>query len=908
MDLALSSGPCEAASLRPGRLRNKQHKHQALNVLVNRLPISENPVFARTLHRAVQVAVFLLVYYFVLIGGFAAGMREYKWRMVSLALLSLLWGAWFLWRVLSRADVPTTRLGYPLLVMLVASVLATFFSTDPRLSAGRLIVNMMLVISLYFTLDWMRDAWRAQLLINAMLLTGAVVCIIGFVELWQWYSGSWTSPVSWHEAGLTWSLGQSVRIKSVLHNPNALAYFLILLIGLAFCKLFHATTTWQRGMWGGYLAIVTIIVVLTQSRGGLLGALTTMVTAISLFLWSHLGDKLKLRGVRLNRRARAGVLVILTLLVVLTLTVVFPTIVQTSRNASFLSGRNFLWASTLRIFLAHPILGTGSGTFAANHLAYRSQAWTSTIYTHAHNIWLTLAAEYGIVGVVAVGYFFVKLGIIILSYLHHTQPKQWSWALVGGVSILAGQGVHNLVDDFMEFPSFTWFTILAVTLCLIPILSQYPPISLQKRRVWLLLVGSGILFIVGGSLWYGRAFAAYDKARLAAQTGAWPQAVRWLEKAVGLDPAYYFYRQQLALAYGHLGRDDDRYLALALAQQEQVYKQSNSYPPDAAYLACLYWHLGQAERAVELMRFSASIAPIHTGAFYSYHLSRPTFFFNLGHYYESMGETDLAQEAYAQVLLAFPQVGTSPYWHVSEGRRQNLRASASIAQQLTDDKNLLAEIAFYSGDYQTALGLFAAPPIDQIGRAKSLLGLGQLESAGMLLATESLQGSARSLPYHAQVLMVRGDLVQAETEIQKAIALSHQDSSMILNEPSYYYLWGSLAEIQGNMSLAEENYKWAIAASTAIQTAYANLVWNRQPMPTEQPFCLLIPYPADSLSQPSIALASLMMAQNDPSGAAEVYINLLQHEPYNLEAQRRLKELSTTYPTFRRRYPTDPIQ
>jgi Flp pilus assembly protein TadD len=377
---------------------------------------------------------------------------------------------------------------------------------------------------------------------------------------------------------------------------------------------------------------------------------------------------------------------------------------------------------------------------------------------------------------------------------------------------------------------------------------------------------------------------------------------------VELDPAYRYYRQQLALAYGELARFDDSYLPLALAQQELVYNQSNSYPPDASYLACLYWQSDQPERATELMHRAASIAPLNFHTYFTYHLSRLTFYFNLGHYLESVGENDLAQQAYAQVLLAFPQAGTSPYWHVSEDRHQMLQASAGVAQQLTDNKNLSAEIAFYSDDYQTALELFAVPPLDQIGRVKSLLALGQLETAGKLLATEGLQSSARFLPYHAQVLMARGDLAQAETEIQKAIALSRLDSSMILQEPSYYYRWGSLAEMQGNTSLAEVNYKRAIAVSTTIQTVYANLAWNRQPMPTEQPFCLMIPYPAENLSQPSLALADLMMSQNDPSGAAEVLENLLRHEPYHLEVQRRLRELITTYPTLQPESLTGPGQ
>lgn len=855
--------------------------------IVNAL-LTDHPVLARTMRRAALAGVILLTFYLTLLGGFVLGVREYRWRMITLGILGLLWGGWFLSKLLRHTDPPDTQLELPLLVMLGITILATIFSTDPRMSAGRLGLNITLAISLYFTLDWMSDEWRDELLVKAMLLTGGIVCLIGLIELWQWYGGHWISPVSWREVGVTLSLRQARRIKSVLHNPNYLAYYLILLLGLAFYKLFHATTAGQRGLWVSYLALVMITAILTKSRSGLLGAFTTTVTAVTLFSWSRWGGKLATRRPKTHQIVLAGVL--LTLGTVL----LSPVIMRTDFSISTLSLRDDFWQGAIRIFLARPLLGAGPATFPTQYMAYRNPAGHTAIFTHAHNVWLTVAAEYGIMGVLSVSYFFIVLGRMILRYLRHTKPSQWSGAMLAGVSILAGQGVHNLADDFMEFPILTWFTILGITLCLVPLRIQHPPLSSQKRRAWMLLVGSSVLVLMGGSLWYGRAFAAYDQARVAAQDGDWLQAVHLLEKAVERDPAYRFYRQQLALAYGELARTDQQYLPPALAQQKQVYDQSNNYPPDVAYLACLHWQSGQPERAIELMRAAVSMTPLHTGRYrgglHSYHLGQQTFYFNLGYYLEPVGEIDLAQRAYAQVLLAFPRMGTSPYWQVNDSHRQMLQASARMAQQLSDNVNLAAEIAFYSGDYLTALELFVAPPTNQIGQAKVLLAMGETELADKLLSSGNPRHTAAGFFYQAQTLTARGDFAQAEAAIRKAIALSPE-------EPSYYYHWGYLAERQENTLLAEENYKRAIAISTAIRTDYANLVGQRQPLPTEQPFCLMVPYPAESLSEPSLALANLRIAQHDPLGAMAVYQNLLRHEPYNLEAQQRLAELLADYPT-----------
>ncbi len=861
-----------------------------LNVLMNRLLMSNSSALTRTIRRSIWAVVILLVYYFTLIGGFAPGIREYRWRMITVSILVLLWGGWFLWKLLHGEDVPGTRLDVPLLAMLGASLLATVVSTDLRTSLDTLLTNIVLAISFYFTIDWMSNQWRANLLINAILLTGGVVCLVGFFELWQWYNGDWISPVSWHEAGFTWSLDNSLRIKSVLHNPNALAYYLILLIGLAFYKLFQGATIWQRGLWGCYLVMAAIAAVLTQSRGGLLGVSALLMVVFVLFLWSRLKNKLVKSRFVPGRWAAMGILLFLILLIS-TWMVASQSMVNSFWNAGFLSGRNYVWEGAVRIFLSHPILGTGPGTFAVQYMTYRDHAWHNTIYTHAHNVWLTLASEYGVIGVLAVACFFIVLARMALRYLWQVKPGEWSWAMGIGLGVLAGQGVHNLVDDFMEFPVFTWFTILALVLCLQPMPVKQPTSSPKRKKWRLLLVGGGMLVALGGALWYGRAFAAYDRARLAAQADNWVQSVQWLEKAVALDPGYHFYRQQLALAYGELARTDDHYLPSALAQQKQVYDQSGSYPTDVAYLACLSWESDQPERAVELMHKAVSITPRYEGSFYSYHLSWPSLNFNLGHYLESVGQGSSAEQAYAQALLAFPQLATSPYWQISDSRRHMLQASIAVAQEMSQDKDLGAQIAFYGGDYQTALELFTSPPLNQIGQAKSLLALGQTEKSNKLLAMDSLQSRAESFPSRAALLMTMGDLSQAEASIKRAIVLSHQTPTMLLEEPSYYYLWGQLAELRGDLSLAEQNYERAIATSTTIETVYANLVGRREPLPTEKPFCLMVPYPEEHLSKPSLALADLMVAQGDVSEAVAVYRNLLRHEPYNLVAQQRLAEL-----------------
>jgi len=786
----------------------------------------DNPVLTRTLRRAAQAAVILLAFYMVLIGGFVLGVREYRWRVITLVMLGLLFGGWYLFKLLRRTEPPLTPVDYPVLIMVAATGLATIFSTDPRISAGRAALNIILAISLYFTIDWLSSRWRASLLINALLLTGGVVCLVGLVEYWQWYSGNWVSPVSWREAGIAWDFGDSLRIKSVLHNPNYLAYYLILPIGLAFYKLF-TTTRWQRGLWGGYLLVVLVTMILTQSRGGLLGAAATVIIATILYLWTRLGRQATKKIVK-----NPYLLLLAGLLLVVVGSLLYPIVSRTDlTHVGTLSLRDDIWRGAINIFMANPVVGAGPSTYPSQYMIYRNLNGHTAIFTHAHNVWLTIGAEYGLVGVLSVALFFIVLGRAIVNYMRRANPAQWPIMMLVGISLLVGQGVHNLVDDFMEFPIFTWYTVLAVALCIVPMQKQASVKLPQTRRGWLLLVGAGLLITAGGAVWTGPAFAAYDQARFASQNGDWPQATRWLEQAVKLDPTYRFYRQQLALAYGEMARTDDSYLPLALAQQEQVYSKNTHYSPDAGYLACLYWQSEQPEQAIETMQKAVAVTPPRSGGLHSYHLGQTTFLFNLAYYLEYSGQPDMAGQIYQEILQTRPQLVTSSFWAANNSRQR-------LAEGLTAPSKL------YPNSYQPALNLIQ-----------------------------------------------NGKLTQAEDRIKQEIAAR----SSLENTPPYFYLWGQLSELQGDPSLAEQKYRQAIAASTTIRTDYANLVGQRQPLAKEKPFCLMIPYPAEYLSKPSLALAQLLVARQNLAQAVSIYQTLLRYEPYNLTARQQLEEVLASY-------------
>jgi hypothetical protein len=207
------------------------------------------PALQRSIQHITQTLVILLTLYYTLLGGFAVGVHESRWRLVTYILTGLLWAGWLVNRLKRKQPWPRTPLDWPLLVVIGTVILSTIFSTDPRLSFDSLLLTLAYGLCFYFAVDLVKNRVLTETIINAMLLTALVVCVVGLFEYWQWYYGDWLGEVNRRTANIPWSLSTSRRIKSVLNNPNILAYYLLPILGLSLYKLSHTNNSLIRLGW-----------------------------------------------------------------------------------------------------------------------------------------------------------------------------------------------------------------------------------------------------------------------------------------------------------------------------------------------------------------------------------------------------------------------------------------------------------------------------------------------------------------------------------------------------------------------------------------------------------------------------------------------------------------------------------
>jgi len=193
-------------------------------------------------------------------------------------------------------------------------------------------------------------------------------------------------------------------------------------------------------MLAGFAAILMAgSVVLTLSRGGVI----SLAGELMFLVW-------------ITSRLQKGSVVRNRLLLGIGLTAVFLAFAGSSTTWSHLADvqETFRWdvlKDSLRMFSRKPILGWGLGTFDTVYPAFRS--FYTTVYVNAaHNDYIQLLVETGIVGFACAGWFLARLYTGRLKLEHWSQ----SWrrtlqlsALTGCTGIL----VHSALDFNLQVPA-----------------------------------------------------------------------------------------------------------------------------------------------------------------------------------------------------------------------------------------------------------------------------------------------------------------------------------------------------------------------------------------------------------------------------------------------------------------------
>jgi O-antigen ligase len=237
---------------------------------------------------------------------------------------------------------------------------------------------------------------------------------------------------------------------SLLRTPYSLlpTSLFTLAFGLMLAALYASQS---RGAWIGFAAaVVTVSLV----RGGRTAAVSTLVIAV-LALLGAMGIFQLLPHIITQRFADAW-----TALSV-------PDIATAEvTDANFAAiGRVAHWIAALHMWRDHLWLGVGFGNYATIYPAYAIGRWIDPL-GHAHNYYLNVGAEVGLVGILA--YLFFWASAFWLGWRAVRRSRGFQQAVAaGGIGVLVHLSLHNLVDNLFVQGMYLHVAVILGLLCLI---------------------------------------------------------------------------------------------------------------------------------------------------------------------------------------------------------------------------------------------------------------------------------------------------------------------------------------------------------------------------------------------------------------------------------------------------------
>ena len=504
-------------------------------------------------------------------------------------------------RALWRADLPRlgrsrveTWLGAYLLVRLLAAIcgVAPDWSLwgDPAWRNG-LWPTLAGAVLFLLARRTFTTPERRELAITAILAASGLVAAYGVVQY------AHMDPFGPRE--------NVVRVASTLAHPNLLAAYLAMILPLAAARLWQGP---HRTQYAALLALLIICLVFTYSRAGWLAA-GTGLAAWGMALLHRNGQK------RLALALAAALVIGLAGLLVLSalppLPGSAPHPLQTLTTLFRWKGataqiRLHGWTACLDAIRARPLLGYGPATFRMvlewnlpPDLAPYGGA--GALDGHAHNVYLAVAVESGLLGLL------IYLGLLV-AILRPALRSEIGAALL---TVL----VNNLFSFDSAATLLLFWTLAGMVHA--PEGQIAPPARTVPRPRLATLILAGTCVLVA---WMVVPDMASFQAEHARSTGRWAEAVRWGQRAADLAPVPDVFQADLGTVYAAWATQSndpahwqagEAILAAWVADDAQRVDAQAQY---ALYLR--RWHAAQgdpalAERAIQAYSEAIRLSPRH---------------------------------------------------------------------------------------------------------------------------------------------------------------------------------------------------------------------------------------------------------------------------------------------------------
>ena len=352
-------------------------------------------------------------------------------------------------------------------------------------------------VTAYYPLAYGEDAESThkfmRTMLRAILVTGFVVAFVGLIE-----RATWNGKILWFFVPYDWGhpvFETLLRARGPFVDPDHFAGYLAIVFPLALaCAVFPNLLTPRRATVAFRIQcavasfVIFLAILLSMSRAGWLALIVGTVAMFLLAVPPRASIDPRASGISRFGRVR---LAIVGMVVLLGASMIFispearvDTVSRVSQSAAEMEtvvGRIDAWKGGIALIRDFPLVGVGLGGWSEIFERYQLPPWQILFFSQAHNDYIQLLAETGLIGIALFGWLAVRIIRRVAAGARALEASSVPIfaALTAGI---AAMGVVEIFDFDLRIPAISLlFAVFAGLLVRLTTTGSAPAV---KSRPW----------------------------------------------------------------------------------------------------------------------------------------------------------------------------------------------------------------------------------------------------------------------------------------------------------------------------------------------------------------------------------------------------------------------------------------
>ena len=342
---------------------------------------------------------------------------------------------------------------------------ANSLSVDPSITRFAVIKLSVLLIFFAAAYTFINSRHRLRKIVLTIIISGTVMAFFGILQ-------RLANPEAIYGVR---PVAQAIPFSSFV-NQHHFAGFMEMTLGLTLALIFGRAAGKDKNIFYIFAAVIMgIAVIFTSSRGGMISLLgVTGFVILAFFLQKRKDAQTDFEedepesNFRRNLYLFGGGLIFLVVLFGSVLLLggdesLLRGIGMTNPQDDISNGRTHFWSIALQIFKDYPILGAGLDSFGTVFPRY--DTWNGTFrIENAHNDYLQILADAGIIGFLCIIFFVVLFFRQSLKIITNTENSFRQSAAIGATAGCFGIFLHSFFDFPLRTTSNFFFFLLLVVI------------------------------------------------------------------------------------------------------------------------------------------------------------------------------------------------------------------------------------------------------------------------------------------------------------------------------------------------------------------------------------------------------------------------------------------------------------